>query len=147
MSRLVILFLCIFLWTNKSIAQRFMKSQQSVVQATQILIDNYTTVPLCTEKQEAAYLNVFDQSNPYTYIQNLTDADEKIYQILFQTDFWGKLYLLAISNNLAEIFNLSGKPMFRFMSCIKEVNASDFPTEDIDKAVNCILERLNYCRE
>lgn len=147
MSRTPLFFLCLFLWTTKSFSQRFERSQHSTIQASQILIDNYTTVSLPGKKDEMINLNSFDRSNPYTFLQNLTDSEEKTYQILFQTDFLGKLHLLAISNNLNEIFNCTEKPMHRFLSCIKDVHASDFPAENIEKALNCVIERLNYCRE
>jgi hypothetical protein len=147
MPRPVIFFVFLFLWTTKSVAQRFVRGQQSTIQASQILIDNYTTISLLSKKDETSTLNIFDNSNPYTFIQNLTDSDEKIYQILFQTDFLGKLHLLAISNNLNEIFNCADKPRLRFLSCIKDVHASDFPTENIEKALHCLIERLNYCGE
>lgn len=135
------------LFANEINAQTFSKGHHASMQANQIVIDNYTSITLKNGNKSLSNINQFDSGNPYSYFQNIQDENDKIYQVLYQTDFWGNVLFLAYSNNLNEAFNGIAKPLYRFLSCIETVNASDFPTENIERAVNCIIERLNYCRE
>lgn len=128
-------------------AQSFSKGQHAPVQPHQIITDNYISVALKDGNKSLVNFNLFDFSNPYTYIQSVQDENEKTYQILYQTDFGGNVTYLSYSNNLDEFFLCSEKPMFGFLSCIDAVNTFDFPTENIERAVNCIIERLNCCKK
>ncbi len=142
---LVMILMCVS--EKKIYAQSFSKTHHSPVQTCNVILDNYTSLVLKAYNKSLSNINHFDPGNPYTFIQTIQDENDKTYQILYQTDFGGNVLFLAYSNNLEDIFNRTEKPLFRFLSCIGNVNASDFSTENIEKSVNCIVERLNYCRE
>ena len=124
-------------------SQSFEKQQQTNAVASQIILNNYTALSLEVGKKPVA----FDLSNTYTYIQPVNDKLGNVYHILFQTDFFGKLNYIALSNNLNEIFNCEKKSLIGFYACIKNIGKSFISTEIIDAIINCILNRINYCAE
>lgn len=143
----VICSIFIFMNLTDTSGQAFTKSRQSVILPSQILPENYSMIQLPEEKGGDPSLNRYDNGNPYTYLQLITDRSGKIFHILFQTDFLGKITLLAYSNSLYGVFNNREKPIFRFHSCIKNINRYVFSVQNAEAAINCILERLNYCSE
>jgi len=147
-NKIYLIIVVAFFFGNAQLkAQQFILGFQSTAQPAQILIDQYTMVALSIEKPPAEHMNHFDFQNPYTYIQMLSDKNNISYQILYQTDFFGKVLFLAYSNNLTAIINKQDKPMLGFLTCIKNINRSFFPTDNIDIAINCLINRLNYCSE
>lgn len=138
--------LCCFFNTHFACSQVFSKAEQSVIFPSQIMFENYTAIPLPVAA-DGLMFNQFDRNNPYTYLQLIKDGSGGNYQVLFQTDFYGKIYLLAYSNNLHRVFGRNDKPFFAFQSCIKKVNKIFFTLQNAEAAINCILDRLNYCSE
>ena len=124
-------------------SQPFEKQQPISAVASQIIINNYTAVSLEAGKKSVA----FNLSDIYTYIQPVNDKAGNVYHILYQTDFFGKLIYIALSNNLNEIFNCEKKSLIGFYACIKNADKLSFSTENIDAIINCILTRINYCVE
>jgi hypothetical protein len=139
----------VFLLLNNTVllSQAFFKAQQSAIMPTQVLFENYTMLMLPEGNGKDLALNRFDNRNPYTFIQLIRDREGREYHILFQTDFFGKILLLAYSNNLHPVFNRKEKPFFALQHCINSLNSSLFSLENSASAINCILQRLNYCSE
>lgn len=137
----------VFILTNAvaGYAQSFSRGEQTVIQPMQVLMENYTIISLRIENEHAADGNRFDRTNPYTYLQLLYDESGKGYQIIFQVSFSGKILLLAYSNNLSALFNKMDKPLNIFSNCIRTVNSHVSPVQNIDAAILCIIDRLNYC--
>lgn len=142
-----LLGLCCFFNIHFAWSQFFSKAEQSVILPSQVMFENYTIIQLPVVSADGLMFNQFDRNNPYTYLQLIKDGSGGNYQVLFQTDFFGKIYLLAYSNNLHRIFGRNDKPLLAFKSCIKHVNKIFFTLQNTEAAINCILERLNYCSE
>lgn len=134
-----------FFWSGVN-AQSFYKAEKITTTPSQLICDNYTSIELKGSKGEIITSNVIDKNNPYTFIQYLRDANGMIFQILYQTDFLGKHNVIAISNNMNELFRCNGKPSIGFDFCISKVNENDFPEKQIEEIINCILSRINSCK-
>jgi hypothetical protein len=126
-------------------AQSFSRSEQTIIPAFQLIIENYSKISLVPELINDASANLFDATNASTYLQVLTSGAGKKYHILLQVNLMGKVVYLAISNNLASTFNKKEKPMFGFNHCMNELNSFMLARQNIDAAISCILERLEYC--
>ncbi len=124
-----------------SFAQHFIKTNQLVTDPTAIIIKNYSPISLINEK----YLPDFDSKNSYTFIQKITDQNNTVYHVLYQTDFFGTINFIALSNDLWQMFNCNKVGLLSFYSCNHKHSSSNFSMEIIDNVINCILERLNYC--
>jgi hypothetical protein len=142
-----IFLLLIFCSCARINAQSYYLGEQLTLRPSQVIIENYTMVSLSKEIIDDPAANQFDRVNPYTYLQMVNDNGRNNYHILFQSSFMGKILFLAYSNNLAALFNKTEKPMFLFMRCIKRINEHLSPVQTAAAAVNCIIERLNYCAE
>jgi len=124
-----------------SIAQHFIKTNQLVTDPTAIIINNYTAISLINEK----YLQDFDLKNSYTFIQKITDENNIVYHVLYQTDFFGTINFISLSNDLWGIFNCNKVGLLSFYACNHKKSSNNFSMEVIDNVINCILERLNHC--
>lgn len=140
-------FAFLLMYAAGCFAQRFEAAEQGIIRTQQVLPESYTTVKINSEALQDPSLNRFDKENPYTYLQVIRDEKENTYQLLIQTDFYGKILFLGLSNNLAAIFNKSSRPMFLFSRCMKEINRHVVSVQEMNTAVNCIIDRLNYCSE
>ena len=141
----VITCLLLLLISSDLIAQQYNATELSPVKPSQVLIENYTRINLAKEVTDDAMANQFDSNNPYTYLQLLNDEKGNMYHIVFQTNFYGKILLLAYSNNMAGLFNKVDKPMFLFQHCLKEMNVQLSPVQVTRIAIKCVVDRLNYC--
>ncbi|MEO6668939.1 MAG: hypothetical protein ABIN36_05655 [Ferruginibacter sp.] len=128
-------------------AQNYFRGEQTVIQPLQVMIDNYTAINLVKDVANDPNANRFDKYNPYTFLQLIYDSYRKDYQVLFQTNFSGKILFLAYSNNLSAIFNNREKPFNVFANCIRDVNDHLSPVQNMEAAIKCIIDRLNYCSE
>ena len=52
---------------------------------------------------------------------------------------------VSYSNFGIPIFNKKEKPMFMFTNCIQDLNTSISQNQNIETALNCIIDRLEYC--
>ncbi len=142
-----LLGLCCFFNIHFAWSQVFSKAEQSVILPSQVMFENYTSIQLPADDTDGLLYNQFDRYNPYTYLQTIKDGSAGNYHILLQTDFFGKIYFLAYSNNLHRVFSRNDKPFFAFQNCIKKVNKIFFTLQNAEAAINCVLDRLNYCSE
>ncbi|MEP7164324.1 MAG: hypothetical protein ABI741_06505 [Ferruginibacter sp.] len=145
MKKMILVFILLSGVGKYLFAQQFSSNELVTIKPSQVIIENYSTINLSKEIIEDPMANRFDQGNPYTYLQIVTDAKLNRYHILFQTGFTGKILFLSYSNNLSALFNKKTKPMFLFTRCLKEINNHISSIEVMDAVVECILARLNYC--
>jgi hypothetical protein len=131
--------------TQISKAQTFNKGNLSPISTGQIIQENYLTIRLNPEQVADPKANLFDISNTDTHLQVLIDNSGRKYHILLQTNFTGRVTFLSISNNLSIIFNKKDKPMFIFDNCIQDLNTFILPKQNIETAIKCVIERLEYC--
>ena len=136
----VVLILCCY----AAMAQPYSRAEQTVLQPLQVLTENFTMIPVAGESAVDVVTNHFDKFNPYTYLQLIRDNEDKNYQVLFQTNFAGRILFLALNNSLAAQFNNPNKPLNVFVMCIRQINNHLSAVQNADAAVSCIIERLNY---
>ncbi len=129
------------------VAQEFTKGRNMVIHPLQVLVEQFTPVAFPIEYQNSVASNQFDRANLYTYIQLITNSARMEYQVLYQTDFFGKILFLAYSNGLSAIFNKKEKPVFALQKCISEINHNLFSVQNSETAIDCIIDRLNYCSD
>ncbi len=140
------LFLLILLNISFNIySQVFNKGHLTIIPTVQIITENYFVIKLPPEMIADSKANYFDINNTDTHLQILTDNKGKKYHILLQANFIGRVTFLSISNNLSPIFNKKEKPMFEFINCIQDLNASISPSQNIESALNCVIKRIEYC--
>ncbi len=140
-----IILTCLFIYSFNCYAQQYEAGEQGIIRTQQVLPESYTTINLVAGSSASPNLNRFDKDNPYTYLQVIRDQKDNAYQLLIQTDFNGKILFLGLSNNLAAVFNNNSKPMFLFARCMKEINRHVVSVQEMNTAINCIIDRLNYC--
>ena len=147
MRKMIFLKMMLFFFVGNLFGQEFQRGESMVVQPLQIIPEQFTMIRLPEEVVTGNGANRYDNGNLYTYMELLFDGRQKTYQVIYQTDFMGKILFLAISNNLTSVFMRKDKPMFLFQSCIKELNRLLSPVQITEKAMQCVIERLNYCKE
>lgn len=126
-------------------AQKFYKAELSAVQPGLVIIENFSQISLPLSTVPGESINRFDKKNLYTYIQRIGNDDLANFQLIYQTSFTGKLLYLGCSNNMFQVFNNPAKPMNVFMNCMKKL-AGDFSgSQQVETAIACIIDRLNYC--
>ena len=125
------------------LAQEFNMGLVSAISPDLICINNYTAIALGNNKKELR----FDKQNPYTYILLINDSQQQRYQLLYQTDFWGDLSFVGLSNNLIAFFECNNDTWTSYWNCNKKAETSVLRSVATEQQLNCIVERLNYCVE
>ncbi len=138
---------CSFVSIDQLKAQRISRGEHSLAIPVQVLLTQYTPILLPAYLGSTEQLNRFSKDNPYTYIQVLTDRSAQNYHLLYQTDFYGKILFLAVSNNVTWLMNKPDKPLFAFNTCIRKINNSLFAMQNAETAIECIIARLEYCSD
>ena len=126
-------------------AQAFNKGSLSTISTNQVIPENYSPIRLDPEQVADPKANLFDISNADTHLQVLVDNSGRKYHILLQTNFTGRVTFLSISNNLATLFNKKDKPMLMFDNCIQDLNTAIIQKQNMETAIKCVIERLEYC--
>ncbi len=145
MKQIIMAVFLIALCSHLSYAQTFSKGNLSGISTGQIIQENYLTIRLNPEQVADPKANLFDISNADTHLQVLIDNSGRKYHILLQTNFAGRVTFLSVSNNLAALFNKKDKPMFIFDNCIQDLNTAILQKQNMETAIKCIIERLEYC--
>lgn len=134
------------MYCSTIIGQSFYKAEKNTVNPSQLIAENYSIVELKWSGEKYFSSGLIDKNNMYTFIQYLRNANGVIFQILYQTDFLGNPNVIALSNNMNELFKCSGKPTLAFDYCAGKINENDFPEKITEDIINCILTRINNCR-
>ena len=132
---------------SNSFAQGFFKGNSVNVNPSMVIIEEYTTIDLPENNHKFLLQKGFDYKNDATFILPITDENSKVFHVLYQTDFSGKLIYLAVSNNLLEWFLCEKKPMMSFDLCVKKMDCAFFPEKCIDEVIECVIQRLRACYE
>jgi hypothetical protein len=145
MSVIILFFLN--LTVSNPYAQSIFKGITVNISPSIIIMEEYTTLDLHENNHKFLLQKSFDYKNDATFILPLTDENSKVFHVLYQTDFSGKLIYLAVSNNLLKWFVCEEKPMFSFDLCIKKMDCTFFPEKCIDEVIECVMQRLRACYE
>lgn len=140
-----IFFLSAMLHVSNTPAQIFFRADKTSVDPRQVIAENYSVIRLPDAGNEEMKLNIFSRDNPYTWLQLIADDRQKVYHIIYQTSFTGRLLYLGISNNLLALFSKKEKPMFIFNDCLEKLRDEIMSEKIREGAIDCILERLLYC--
>lgn len=129
---------------NQVHAQQYRRGEQTRVPAWQVMPEFYVSIPLPVTGEGKPVPGRFDAGNALTYIEILYDPQQRPQQVLYQTDFMGKLMYVGISQGLSTAFHRPDKPMIFFSKCLRDLNLSLASWKLADHALQCILDRLNF---
>jgi hypothetical protein len=104
-----------------------------------IISSNYKSIPECSISKD----KIFDNNNPYTYLQLMVDENGNMYQILYQTDITDALVYLSISNNANyQCFEVKKN---EYCSCVRKSNEESFPSLQTSSILDCAIRILKRC--
>jgi len=135
------LFFILLLFRTDSNGQEFSKGINSITSPFFVNLNYFIPVKIESNGIEFS----FDKENPYTNILLVNNQNQESFQILYQTNIWGDLSYLALSNNLYSYFDCPQKLDLSFFTCIKKARSSVLKSNIIDEQINCVIERLNQC--
>ena len=135
-----LLFICLIFRTDSN-GQEFIKGINSITSPLFVNLNNFIQVKIESNGTEFS----FEKENPYTNILLVINQNQESFQILYQTNIWGDLSYLALSNNLYSYFDCPQKLDLSFFTCIKKARSSVLKSNIIDEQINCVIERLNWC--
>lgn len=124
-----------------ALAQGLIKGSTSLISPDLITTSNYSVIHMENNNKEM----IFEKQNPYTYILMINDSQQQRYQLLYQTDFWGDLSYVGLSNDLFVFFACNNDNWLSFWNCNKKAMSSVLKSVSTEQQLNCIVERLNYC--
>jgi len=133
----------ILLISIQSGAQEFRYGEMEIEKPEQVILSNFTGLSLPME-DGTPNANRYNPVNPYTYLQMILNERNNLYQLLIQTDFWGRIIYVGYSNNLAFAFDGRKRPLPVFYQCIKQVNTQFGTAQKIQRLLSCILGLLNH---
>jgi hypothetical protein len=135
----IIFFFWILCFESKS--QSYFKKNSLMISNDQLVINNY--VPL---KIDGLTLNnYFNTKNPYTYMLLIGDEVGRNHQLIYQTNFTGKLEYIGLSNSIYNQFKCGEMSTWKFNACINQTDKTMLNSIFIDEIIDCILKRINDC--
>lgn len=135
-------FLIILVVTSTRSFAQFYVAEKELIPPSIILIDQYQTVP---ERGFELWKNKWDVNNPYTRVIAIRDQQGKLYHILYQETFSGRLRYFSYSKNLSQVFNRADRPMQQFDKCILQHIGAIKTLQEANAVIECFLQRLAYC--
>lgn len=138
------LFLLIMAMNFNAKSQIYSIGENSTVSPKLIAEDNFSIIKLSRAEIDGEKTNRFNIQNPYTYIQSINDDRKRVYQVLYQTNFTGRVLYLAVSKNLSDLINNKERGVLAFHSCVNGINEEFTSLKNQEVAINCILQQLNH---
>ena len=146
MKRSPVILIIVLLISFQTYSQNIYKMELLRIDNKLILPENYSSIKLPDEIAKGKRWNNYNSENIDTYLEILQDEHHSHFHILVQTDFFGNVEYAAVNNNLNAIINKKDKPRFVFEHCLLELNNGfSNQQENIQKIINCIVERLEMC--
>ncbi len=125
-------------------AQQYRRGEHTRVPAWQVMPEFYVSVPLPISGEVKPIPGRFDAGNALTYLEIVYDLQQRPHQVLYQTDFTGRLLYIGISQGLSVAFHRSEKPMIFFTKCLRDLRESPASWKLADQAMQCVIDRLNF---
>ena len=122
-------------------SQTYFKKNLLSVSNEQLILNNYSTIKIA----ELELNNYFNTKNPYTYLLLIGDEQGKTHQLIYQTNFLGKLEYIGLSNSIYNQFKCAKMPTWKFNTCINQMDKTMLNSIFIDEIIDCILMRINDC--
>jgi hypothetical protein len=135
----LIFFAVLVLISQRIQAQHFFILDESNADAKKIILENYTSIEL--KKSGKSFS--FDKGNLYTFLVTISDSQQSIYEILYQTDFFEQINFLAISSNMTKLFKCEPSNMFSFFDCVSKSEENFLNFSIVRHIINCVIKRLN----
>jgi len=137
-----LIFFAVLVLISQSIqAQHFFILDESNADAKKIILENYTSIEL--KKSGKSFS--FDKENLYTFLVTISDSQQNIYEILYQTDFFEQINFLAISSNMTKLFKCEPTNMISFFDCVSKSEENFLNFSIVRHIINCVIKRLNDC--
>ena len=144
----IVLILFMIQVSTVSFSQNFSKIDRIRIDTKLILPENYSPVKLPEGIFRGKIYNKYNPENNDTFLDIIRDGRHGRYHILVQTDFFGNIEYVAVNNSLLILINNKDKPKFAFEHCLEELNNGfSNQQENIEKLVNCVLERMEICSQ
>lgn len=125
-------------------SQSFIRSGSQRIDPVTILTDQYLVIPLPGQPPAGLKMNFLDSRNPYTYLDFLTDANNRVYHILTQTAFTGELICLAADKRLEKLLAGKNRPRLAFQSCLGRILEERSSLSIREAAIHCVLQQLGH---
>jgi len=122
-------------------SQSFFKKNLMSVSNDQLVLNNYSTIKIAGVELN----NYFNAKNPYTYLLLIGDEFGNSHQLIYQTNFTGKLEYIGLSNSIYNKFKCTEMPTWKFNTCINQKDKKTLNSIFIDEIIDCILIRINDC--
>ena len=122
-------------------SQTYFKKNLLSISNDQLVLNNYSTIKIV----ELELNNYFNTKNPYTYLLLIGDELGKSHQLIYQTNFLGKLEYIGLSNSIYNQFKCAKMPTWKFNNCINQTDITMLNSIFIDEIIDCILMRINDC--
>lgn len=120
-------------------AQKLELTSLKRIDPSTIIISNYKSMPDCNLSK----YKIFDNNNPYTYLQLMVDENGNMYQMLYQTDIADALVYLSISNNFKnECFEVK---KYEYCKCINKSHEESIPSFQTSCTLDCAFKILRRC--
>lgn len=123
-------------------AQIFFRSGSMMIDPRTLISDQYLILPLPVKNKER--INIINPGNPYSYLELISDAKGKTYQILLQTDFFGELTCLAVSRNMENRLTGKNRPQLAFRSCLGRIYEARTALLKRESVIECIMIQLEH---
>jgi hypothetical protein len=140
MKNLIVIFSFIIL-SFESKSQGYFRKNWLMISNDQLVINNYTALKIAG----VALNNYFNTKNPYTHLLLIGDEQGRNHQLIYQTNFTGKLEYIGISNSMYNKFKCAEMPTWKFNACINQTDKTTLNSIFIDEIIDCILMRINDC--
>lgn len=127
-------------------AQEYRYGDMIIEKPGQVIVSNFTGIPLPVE-DGTMNANRFNPQNAYTYLQMIYNEQNNVFQLLIQTDFYGRIIYAGYSNNLFVVFSNKSNTINIFNQCLKQVNSQFGTLQKMQRLLACFLEQLNYFGE
>lgn len=140
MKNLILIFSFIIL-SFESKSQGYFRKNWLMISNDQLVINNYAPLQIA-----GLELNkYFNTKNPYTYMLLIGDEVGRNHQLIYQTNFTGKLEYIGLSNSIYNQFKCTEMSTWKFNACIIQTDKTMLNSIFIDEIIDCILKRINDC--
>ena len=124
---------------NSLKSQKIIKLEEIHSNTSHIIIQDFIKI------QHKFFDKEFDSKNPYTFIIVLADRNKNVFQLLYQTNFEGRIVYFGFSKNLMNWIACENYPNFRLDNCLNVVKPYYLSEENNENILNCFLKQINNC--
>jgi len=134
-----LLFLTFTFLLNNLKSQQITKLEEIHCNASYVIIQDFIKI------QHKNFDKEFDSRNPYTFVVLLADRDKNIFQLLYQTNFEGRIVYFGYSKNLMNWMTCENYPNYKLDNCLNVVTSNYLSEENNEIILNCFLKQINNC--